>query len=57
MDTYHEKNYEKLDNATGPDGFWKDGSHVFYEVELFFNNVSLVLRPDGTYSLGDESGG
>lgn len=65
-DPDHEANYEELNTkAVDPKtGFWKQGGKaqegrckVNERVELYFNNIMLVLKPDGTYYLEDMSGG
>ncbi len=65
-DPDHEANYEALDTkAIDPaTGCWKRGGSaqegrckVNEEVELYFKNIMVVLKPDGTYYLEDMSGG
>ena len=52
------KNSRLLDNAVDPKtGCWKDTAYVFKQTVLQFNGIELALYPDGTYCLGDTSGG
>lgn len=53
----HAKSYEKIcDSLNAP---WAPPKHssLAEPLVLQFSGVELELRPDGTYSLGDTTGG
>jgi hypothetical protein len=56
VDKLNLSTYHAMDKLLG-EGPWTDTCHVVRKGSFQFCGVELTLYPDGTYDLGDTSGG